>query len=228
MTGAGRGIGRAAALRFARAGARVVLCARTRRQLDATTATILAAGGQAVARVTDIASLEDVRTLMELISRRYGRLDVLINNAGILGPMVPLLAYPARDWNRVLRVNLTGTFHVTRLAAQLMAAQGRGRVISISSSVGRAGRPRWGAYAVSKFGLEGLTQVLAAELKDRGVIVVSFNPGGTATDMRAQAYPEEDRSKLKTPDEAAQAILRLATSLTVEMTGRAFDLTNLP
>lgn len=228
MTGAGRGIGRAAALRFARAGAWVVLCARTRRELDATTAAIRAAGGQALARVTDIAAIEDVRALMALIKRRCGRLDVLINNAGILGPMVPLLAYPSRDWNRVLRVNLTGTFYVTQLAARLMAAQGRGRIIAISSSVGRAGRADWGAYAVSKFGLEGLTQVLAAELKDRGVLAVTFNPGGTATDMRAQAYPEEDRRKLKTPDDAAQAIVRLASALTSEMTGKAFDSTNLP
>ena len=206
----------------------MVLCARTRRQLDAAAAAIRAAGGQAVARVTDIASLEDVRALMTLVRRRFGRLDVLINNAGILGPMVPLLGYPAREWNRVLRVNLTGTFYVTQQAAKLMVSQGQGRIISMSSTVGRAGRATWGAYAVSKFGLEGLMQVLAAELKDRGVVAVSLNPGGTATDMRAQAYPDEDRSRLRTPEEAARAILRLATVLTVEMTGRAFDLTNLP
>lgn len=228
VTGAGRGIGRAAAEEFARLGAQVVLCARTRRQLDAAATAIKTSGGCALARVADIGSLADVRALMSLIRRRYGRLDILINNAGILGPRAPLLAYPTQEWNRVLHVNLTGTFYVTREAARLMADQGQGRVITVSSSVGRAGRANWGAYAVSKFGVEGLTQVLADELKSRGVVAVTFNPGGTATDMRAEAYPDEDRRRLWTPQDAARALVRLASSMTPAMSGRAFDLTNLP
>lgn len=205
-----------------------MICARTGRELDTTVAAIRAAGGEADARVTDISSIAAVRGLMGLIQRRHGRLDVLVNNAGILGPRVALLDYPLREWNRVLRVNLTGTFHVTRQAARLMAAQGRGCIITVSSSVGRAGRARWGAYAVSKFGVEGMTQVLADEMKDRGIVAVTFNPGGTRSEMRTEAYPEEDRSRLRSPEDAAVAIVKLAASVTPSLSGHAFDWSNLP
>ncbi|TAJ07121.1 MAG: SDR family NAD(P)-dependent oxidoreductase [Nitrospirae bacterium] len=223
ITGAGRGIGRATAELFAQAGARLVLCARTKRQLDATLKSIVAGGGEAVARVADIGLARQGRALAGLAKRRYGRLDILINNAGILGPLAPLVAYPLREWSKVLRVNLTGTFIVTQQAARLMAAQGRGCIVTISSSVGRAGRANWGGYAVSKFGGEGMSQILADELRTRGVIAFTFNPGGTKTDMRARAYPREDRRRLHTPSEAAQVLLRLVASATPAMSGKAFD-----
>jgi len=101
------------------------------------------------------------RTLVGQTVRRYGRLDLLINNAGILGPRVSLTEYPLRDWREVLRINFSGTFYVSREAARIMERQRSGCIISITSSVGRQGRAGWGAYAVSKFGVEGLTQVLA-------------------------------------------------------------------
>jgi NAD(P)-dependent dehydrogenase (short-subunit alcohol dehydrogenase family) len=160
ITGTGRGIGRATAELFARIGARVVLCARTGRELRATCSAIQAAGGEAVARVMDIGSARQARALVNLALRRYGRVDVLINNAGILGPRVPLIRYPHREWAQVLRINLTGTFYITQEAARLMAQQRSGCIITLSSSVGRTGRAGWGAYAVSKFGVEGLSQVL--------------------------------------------------------------------
>ncbi len=228
ITGAGRGIGRATAELFARAGARVVLCARTKKQLDMTLKSIIAAGGEAVARVADIGSARQARILADLAKRRYGRLDILINNAGILGPLAPLVAYPLREWTKVLRVNLTGTFLVAQQAAKLMAVQGSGCIVTISSSVGRAGRANWGGYAVSKFGEEALSQILADELRDRGVIAFTFNPGGTRTDMRARAYPHEDRRRLHAPSEVAQALLRLVTSATPAMSGKAFDFSDRP
>jgi NAD(P)-dependent dehydrogenase (short-subunit alcohol dehydrogenase family) len=213
---------------FAREGARVVLCARTGRELRATRAAIEAAGGEAVARTMDIGSARQARALVGLALRRYGRVDVLINNAGILGPRVPLVRYPQRAWEQVLRVNLTGTFHVTREAARVMTRRRKGCIITVSSSVGRAGRAGWGAYAVSKFGAEGLSQVLADELRSANVCALTFNPGGTRTRMRAEAYPREDRRKLRDPSVAARALLHLAVRASPALSGRAFDLANLP
>jgi NAD(P)-dependent dehydrogenase (short-subunit alcohol dehydrogenase family) len=213
---------------FAREGARVMVCARTRREIDATVSAIREAGGEAIGRVTDIGSARQVRALVRFVVRRYGRLDLLINNAGILGPRCPLVNYPDRDWSRVLHINLTGTFYVSGEAARVMMAQRSGRIITISSTVGREGRALWGAYAVSKFGVEGLTQVLAAELAAHGVEALTFNPGGTRTKMRAEAYPEEDPQKLQDPSTPAKALLHLATCSLSAVPGKAFDLRNLP
>lgn len=228
VTGAGRGIGRATAELFAREGACVVLCARTGKELRATCSTIHTAGGEAVARVADIGSARQASALVNLALRRYGRLDVLINNAGILGPRVPLVRYSHRDWATVLRINLSGTFYMMQEAARIMALRRSGCIITLSSSVGRTGRAGWGAYAVSKFGVEGLSQVLADELRPAHVCVTTFNPGGTRTAMRAAAYPREDRSALRDPSVAARALLHLAICSSPAISGRAFDLTNLP
>jgi len=228
ITGASRGIGRATAELFAREGAKVVLCARTRRELLAARDAIRAAGGLAEARVTDISSARQARSLIRFAVDRYGRLDLLINNAGILGPRRPLIDYPEQKWNQVLRINLTGTFYVTQAASRIMASQRGGCIITISSSVGRAGRAEWGAYAVSKFGVEGLIQVLADELRSVHVIALTFNPGATRTAMRAEAYPQEDPTGLRTPSVPAEALLRLATHASAEISGQAFDLDHLP
>ncbi len=228
VTGAGRGIGRATAELFAREGASVVLCSRTRRELTAALSAIRTAGGTASARVTDIGSPRQARALVDFTVRRYGRLDLLINNAGILGPRVPLVEYPLADWTRVLGINLSGTFYVTQHAARVMVGQRSGCIITLSSSVGRAGRAGWGAYAVSKFGVEGLSQVLAEELRLLGVRTLTFNPGGTRTAMRVEAYPSEDPGRLRDPSVAADALLRLAVCPSPSISGKAFDLENLP
>lgn len=228
VTGAGRGIGRATAECFARHGAKVVLCARTARELREAVAAITAAGGEAVARRADLGSAREAKALVQFTLRRYGGLDLLINNAGILGPRVAIGDYPVREWDRVLKINLSGTFYVTREAVRAMLARRGGAIISISSSVGRRGRANWGAYAVSKFGAEGLTQVLADEVRERGICAVTFNPGGTRTRMRAEAYPDEDPRRLRDPSETAEALLRLATRLSPAASGRAFDFDTLP
>lgn len=205
-----------------------MLCARTAGELHAVRAAIRAGGGEAIARVADIGSARQARAVVNAALRRYGRVDVLINNAGILGPRVPIVRYPPREWEEVLRVNLSGMFHATQAAARHMARRKRGCIITLSSSVGRIGRAGWGAYAVSKFGVEGLSQVLADELRSSNVCVLTFNPGGTRTAMRAEAYPREDRSRLRAPIDAADALLRLVLCASPAISGRAFDATNLP
>lgn len=228
VTGAGRGIGRATAELFAREGARLLLCSRTGPELRTVLRSITAGGGQAIGRVMDIGSARQARTLVRLALQHYGRLDLLINNAGVLGPRAPIADYPIRAWTQVLRINLSGTFYLSREAAKLMAGQGHGCIIMVSSSVGRVGRAGWGAYAVSKFGTEGLSQVMADELKSSGVTVFTFNPGGTRTAMRAEAYPHEDRRKLQDPSVPAEALLRLTLRASPSMSGKAFDLHNFP
>ncbi|MFM8540291.1 MAG: SDR family NAD(P)-dependent oxidoreductase [Nitrospira sp.] len=228
ITGAGRGIGRATATRFAQAGFRVAICARTASELRATHKTLAASGGQVFVRRADTGKPSDARALVRAVLKHYGHIDVLINNAGILGPMLQLTRYPLRPWLNVLRINLTGTFVITQEVARAMMRRHRGCIITVSSSVGRAGRAGWGAYAVSKFGVEGLSQVLADELRPFNVCVMTYNPGGTRTKMRAQAFPHEDRSKLKDPSVTAEALLRLTRGASPDHTGHAFDAATLP
>lgn len=227
ITGAGRGIGRAAAELFAARGAKLVLCSRTKLEIEETAARIVEAGGEAWALVADIGVADQASRLPAAAVERYGRLDVLINNAGILGPRVPMTDYPLDAWTEVVRINLTGTFVVSQAAASIMARQQAGCIITLSSSVGRAGRERWGAYAVTKFGVEGLSQVMADELRSAGVIVLTLNPGGTRTRMRQDAYPEEDPARVRDPREAAEALLQVALHATMDLSGRALDVSDL-
>jgi NAD(P)-dependent dehydrogenase (short-subunit alcohol dehydrogenase family) len=227
ITGAGRGIGRAAAELFARQGAKLVLCARTKHEVDETAARIVEAGGVASAHVADIGVADQAARLPAAALERYGRLDILINNAAILGPRVPIADYPLDAWIDVVRINLTGTFVVSQAAAKIMARQRAGCIITLSSSVGRAGRERWGAYAVTKFGVEGLSQVMADELRSAGVVVLTLNPGRTRTRMRQDAYPEEDPTRVRDPREAAEALLHLAVHATTDLSGRALNLSDL-
>jgi NAD(P)-dependent dehydrogenase (short-subunit alcohol dehydrogenase family) len=223
VTGGGRGIGRAIARHLAREGTHVFICARTEPELKETARGIQSEGGRAGYFVLDIGRPEKVRSMVSKIVKERNAIDILVNNASLLGPRSPLSDYPLKDWEEVLRVNLTGLFIVTREVLKPMIAQGSGCIVNISSGVGRAGRSRWGAYAVSKFGVEGLTQVLADELRDLPIRVMAVNPGGTRTRMRAEAYPHEDPRKLKAPEEVAGAIVRLIRSEDSALSGKSFD-----
>jgi len=227
ITGAGRGIGQATAELFARHGAKIVLCGRTKHEIEDTAARIVEAGGEATAYVADIGVADQAAKLPGRALTRYGRLDILINNAGILGARVPVVDYPLDVWTEVVRINLTGTFVVSQAAAKLMERQRAGCIITLSSSVGRAGRERWGAYAVTKFGVEGLSQVMADELRSAGVIVLTLNPGGTRTRMRRDAYPDEDPARLRDPREAAEALLYLAVHASADLSGRALNVSDI-
>ena len=201
------------------------MCARTKAELDAAAREIRSkeANARSVDAVAaDVSRPQDVRKLAGRISRWGKGLDVLINNASLLGPLIPIAEYPIREWIRVITVNLTGPFLVARALLPLMNRDGL--IMNISSSVGRAGRARWGAYAVSKFGLEGLTQVLAEEVSQRGITVLSLNPGGTRTRMRSQAYPDEDPARLRGPAETAEVLFSLAASPTRFPSGAILDI----
>ena len=136
---------------------------------------------------------------------------------------MPIAEYPEAAWEEVLRVNLTGLFFVTKEVLQIMIPKRRGSIINVSSGVGRVGRARWGAYAVSKFGLEGFTRMLADEVKELGIRVNAVNPGPTRTEMRAEAYPEEDPMTLKMPGEITEVFIYLASDESAEESGQSLD-----
>jgi NAD(P)-dependent dehydrogenase (short-subunit alcohol dehydrogenase family) len=161
--------------------------------------------------------------MVEAVAQRWNRIDILINNAGLLGPMSPIKDYPPADWEEVIRVNVVGTFMVTRFVLPLMEKGNKGRILFMTSSLGRAGRANWGGYAVSKFALEGMMQTLAEETRESGIRVMALNPGATRTAMRAAAYPDEDPSRLKDPSEVAEVIEYLVGEASESFHGRSVD-----
>ncbi len=223
ITGGSRGIGKAIAAAYARQGTRVFICAREEGDLARTVNHIRDAGGEISGLAGDIGKPEDARRIVEAAVERYGKTDVLVNNASLLGPRVTIADYPITDWEEVVRVNLTGVFLLTQQVLQVMIPQRQGSIINVSSGVGRTGKARWGAYACSKAGLEGFTQVLADELKDSGIRVNSVNPAATRTAMRAEAYPDEDPLTLPAPEEIMPIFLYLASDESVGVTGKALD-----
>jgi NAD(P)-dependent dehydrogenase (short-subunit alcohol dehydrogenase family) len=223
VTGGSQGIGRAVAAAYAREGATVIVTAKRLERLEAAAAEIRKGGGEVVPLRADVADRQQVQQLAGDIKRRFDRLHVLVNNASLLGPRVPILEYTEEDWERVIAVNLHGPFFVIKACLPLMIPTGAGSIINVSSGVGRIGKPRWGAYAASKFALEGLTQVLAVELLPFHIRVNAVNPGGTRTGMRAAAYPEEDPLTLPTPEQITPVFVYLASDESREVTGKSLE-----
>lgn len=227
VTGAGAGIGRALAGAAAALGATVILHGRTVSRLESAYDEICAAGSPApeiFPMNLERAAGEDYDRLSGAIEERWGRLDGLVHNAGILGSRTPIQHHDVAEWQRVLHVNLTAPFILCRCLLPLMLQSADASVIFTSSGVGRTGKAYWGAYAVSKFGVEGLNQVLAEELEKKANIRVNaVNPGATRTSMRAAAYPAEDPERLKTPAEVLAPYLYLLGPDSRGITGRSFD-----
>ena len=209
ITGSSRGIGLGVARVFAENGARVILHGRNENLLRQSLAE-LSEPKQHSYITADINTPEGAVVLAAAFLRLHGKLDVLIHSAGVLGPKVPLADYPEEAWNDVLRVNLTAPFLLTQALLPALRNGANPSVVFISSSVGRRGRAEWGGYVVTKFGVEGLTQAWADELKEEYIRVNAVNPGGTRTQMRAAGYPQEDPLTLPTPEEIAPVFVWLA------------------
>ena len=221
ITGSSRGIGLGVARVFAENGARVILHGRDENVLRQSLAE-LSEPKQHSYITADINTPEGVVVLAAAFLRLHEKLDVLIHSAGVLGPKIPLADYPQAAWNDVLRVNLTAPFLLTQALLPALRKGANPSVVFISSSVGRRGRAEWGGYAVSKFGVEGLTQAWADELEAEGIRVNAVNPGGTRTQMRAAGYPQEDPLTLPTPEEIAPVFVWLARADT-QITGESLD-----
>lgn len=232
VTGAGAGIGRVAAETFARYGATVILLGRTQRNLEVVHDAILTNGGpQPAIAVMDLATAQGpaYEDLAGKIRSQYGRLDGLLQNAASLGQLAPIEHYDIGSWTTVMHVNLTAPFVLTKILFPMLRASADASILLATSSVGRRGRAFWGAYAVSKFGVEGLAQVLADETNESTRIRVNcINPGATQTAMRRQAYPGEDASRLATPADLMPGYLYLIGPDSVGVTGRSFDCQPLP
>lgn len=227
VTGAGAGIGRALAKAAAGLGATVILHGRTVSRLEAVYDEIMSRGGPEPAIFPldlERATGEDYDRLSGAIESQWGRLDGLVQNAGILGSRTPIEHHDVGEWQRVLHVNLTAPFILCRCLLPLLMKSEDASVIFTSSGVGRTGKAYWGAYAVSKFGVEGLSQVLADELENKPRLRVNaINPGATRTAMRAAAYPAEDPDNLKTPEEILGVYLYLLGPESRGVSGASFD-----
>jgi NAD(P)-dependent dehydrogenase (short-subunit alcohol dehydrogenase family) len=220
ITGASQGLGRALALAFAREGAQVVINARSEESICPVAEEAGSLGAEVLALAADVSRSADVERLVGAAMERFGHVDVLVNNAGVLGPRVPIEEYPEDEWRRVIDANLTGPFLVTKAAIPHMPDGGS--IVNVVSGVSVEGRARWGAYSVSKFGVEGLTKILAAELEERGIRANAVDPGGMRTEMRAAAYPEEDPMTRITPEENTDVFLYLASDESKGVTGQRF------
>jgi NAD(P)-dependent dehydrogenase (short-subunit alcohol dehydrogenase family) len=226
VTGAGDGIGRAVALAAASHGAQLVLIGRTVRKLEAVHAQI-ASLGKAEASIApldlDKALARDYDQLADALRTRYGRLDGLVHNAAVLGTLTTIEQYDVPTWYRVLHVNLTAAFALTQVLLPALRAAGNASIIFTSSGVARHPRAYWGAYAVSKAGVEALARLLAQELENAGTRVNSLNPGAVRTRMRAQAFPAENPQTLPTAEEIVRPYLWLLSGASRAVTGQSLD-----
>jgi NAD(P)-dependent dehydrogenase (short-subunit alcohol dehydrogenase family) len=225
VTGASRGIGRALALELARNGAHIVALARTQGALEELDDAIRAAGSEATLVPCDLKDFDALDRLGAAIYERWGKLDIFVGNAGVLGPVSPLPHVDPPRWDDVIAVNVTANYRLVRSLDLLLRAADAGRALFISSGVAHTAkfRPYWGPYAISKAALEGLARTYAAETETTSrVKVMIVNPGPLRTRMRAAAMPGEDPMTLKTPEDLAPKLLPLCGPDWTE-TGKLYD-----
>ncbi len=222
VTGGSKGIGKGISKVFLDEGANVIICARNEAELK--TAEIELKNDAHISSLrADLTNLSDITLIKDFISKNYGKVDILVNNASILGLNTKIEDYPEEIWNKVIDINLNAQFYITKALIPLLKKSDNGSIINVSSTVGRQGRANWGAYSVSKFGIEALTQILAQELEEYNIRVNSVNPGGTRTDMRAAAVPGEDPMTLPTPLDIAPVFVYLASDESIGETGKEYN-----
>ncbi|MHB8885704.1 MAG: SDR family NAD(P)-dependent oxidoreductase [Methylovirgula sp.] len=225
VTGASRGIGRAVAMELARAGAHIIALARTQGALEELDDAIRSAGSEATLVPCDLKDFDALDRLGAAIYERWGKLDIFVGNAGVLGPVTPLAHVAPAQWDDVLAVNVTANWRLVRSLDLLLRAADAGRALFISSGAAHTAdfKPYWGPYAISKAALEALARTYAAETATTSQVkVMLVNPGPLRTRMRAAAMPGEDPMDLKTPEDFAPKLLALCSAEWQE-TGKLYD-----
>ena len=223
ITGASRGIGRATAKLLAAEGAHVLLLGRDRKALEAVDDEIKAEGGTATLIPLDLEDGAAIDPLGPSLYERFGRLDIFVGNAGVLGGLRPLNHIPSETWDKVLAINLTANWRLIRTLDPLLRLSDAGRVVFVTSArVAAQGRPYWAPYSVSKAGLETLAKTYANEAADSAIKVNLVDPRATATKMRAEAFPGEDPDTIKAPEKVAETILSLCLPSVTE-TGQTVE-----
>jgi len=224
ITGASKGLGRALAHAFAKQGARLAISARGEKLLMEAKRELEEMGAEVLAVRGDMADARDVEMFVSLAEDRFGTIDVLINNASIFGPSPSpyLFDYPEEDFREVIRVNALGPFLVTKRVLAGMLARDRGVIINVTSEAGRVGYAGWGAYGISKFAVEGMTQTWAEELEGTGVRIYAVDPGEMDTEMHALAVPDCDYPLAK-PEEVVGLFLDLANEETHFLSGTRIE-----
>jgi NAD(P)-dependent dehydrogenase (short-subunit alcohol dehydrogenase family) len=223
VTGAGRGIGRAIAIAFAREGARVAAVARSLEEVQATAELVRMAGGEAFPLRCDVSREEDVRAMAGDVVNQYGQIDILVNNAAINLPTIETADMNPDDWRRVIDVNLTGPFLCSRAVLPHMVGRHAGKIINISSIGGRRGARGRGPYRAAKAGLINFTETLAAETRRSGINVNCICPGGVDTEMIRQISRGSPTGQLMRPEEIAAVALFLASDESSAITGTSID-----
>ena len=223
ITGATRGIGRAVALAYAKEGAHIILTGRTTGALEEVDDEVRGLGGNATLLTLDLKNHDKIDALGPTIYQRWEKLDILVGNAGVLGPLSPLGHVTADAWDEVLSVNLTANWRLIRTLDPLLRRSDAGRAIFVSSGAAVNPRAYWGPYSVSKAGLEALVKIYAHEIENTSVRANLINPGPTRTRMRAKAFPGETPESLKTPESVTPTFVRLA-EVSCKDNGRVFDL----
>ena len=223
VTGASRGIGAAIAKRFATEGAHLILVARTTGALEELDDDIQKITGEPATLVPmDLTDFDLIDHMGAALHERFGRLDVLVGNAALLGTLSPMGHVDPKVWDQVMAVNVTANWRLIRSMDPLLRQSEAGRAIFVTSTVGAEARAYWAAYAVSKAALEMMTRTYAAEMETTSVRANLINPGATRTGMRAQAMPGEDAASVKPPEDVTETFVQLAES-TCDLNGAIVD-----
>ena len=227
VTGANQGIGKSASIKYASLGAKVILLGRDLKSLEQVYDEIINLKySEPMISLMDLEKADgnDYQEVYENMMNEFGRLDGLLLNASILGDRSPIAHYDTETWVRTIHINLTTQFLLTKSLLPALYESDSASVIFTSSGVGKVGKAFWGAYSVSKFGVEALSQILSAEHEDQSTIRFNcINPGATRTKMRKEAYPYEDEMKLKEPDELMEKYVWLMSDDSRNITGQSID-----